>query len=157
MQNINSDTPSKSKKIVVKNAALINDMGRVTTTNFGGNLNQKITSGKVDEAQPEELEDLNESMITWNISPDEWNLEVKRVEKDLMQFYSKLDQEQTDPINDWLTQAKNTSSWLTREAENSLSKAIDVLTSDLFYISKEEVRMNKNYSTDIGKLEGRLF
>lgn len=151
MQKINLDSSLKNKKIVVKNSDIVIENARITQTNFGLNYNHNSLIGNNPEVTADALEDLNKSMITWNINPEEWNKEVIKVEHELQQFYSKLNQEETYPINDCLTHTKIVKEWLKPEVETKLNTFSANLSSDLYYISKEEKRMNSNNSIDIRK------
>jgi len=128
------------------------DKGRITQTNFGLNYNQQNLHSKNLEGEPEALEELNESMITCNVNPKIWDKEVQNVEQELLQFYSKLNQEETYPLNNCLIHARTVKGLLTPQLENKLNKFTEILSSDLYYISKEEKRMNSKNSADISKL-----
>ena len=67
-----ADTPNKRIKVVVKNASMIEN-GKVTKTNFFTNDSNLKTQAD------EELADLNDSMISARVDPEEWYQEVERV------------------------------------------------------------------------------
>jgi hypothetical protein len=115
---------------------MVNDNKRVTKTNFFNTEANERTQAE------QELVELNESMISCAVDPELWMKEVERVQNDLTAFYVKLDKENTDPLSNCLKQAKEAKEKLTKELRNKINKLIEFVDSELYYISKEENRMN---------------
>jgi hypothetical protein len=79
------------------------------------------------------------------------------VEKDLMKFYFHMQKDLSDPLQACLIKARDIKARLERDLQDKISKLIEFLTSDLFYISKEEGRMNKKNYDEIRKLQILIF
>lgn len=140
--NITSDSPSKRKKVVTKNASMT-DNGKVTKTNFFTNDSNQITQAD------DELADLNESMISCKVDPKEWNQEVDKVTKELLLFYKDMEKIDLSPLEKFLAIIneapwKEVSSMVKeKQIDKNLNKIIDCMSSELYSITREETRMNK--------------
>lgn len=128
------------------------DNGMITQTNFGFNHNKNLLTGEYEDDFDEE-DEFNESIIQWNVDPVEWSKECKRVEKELMQFYASYDKQETTPINDCLTWAKEVQRQLTQELNTGFNTIIGSISKDLSTISKEESRLKSKNMDDVSKFE----
>lgn len=149
------NSPTRRTKIIVKNSSVAEN-GKVTKTNFfTADSNRKIQSD-------EELLDLNESMISCKVDPEQWYEEVERVKEQLVTFQKSqigvdlgpLEEfmEHIDKLVKYIKQAKTI---ISEEYgfKKTLNKLVDVLSGDLYYISKEEARITRNNESQIKKLD----
>lgn len=91
----NSDSPSRRTKVIVKNASIIEN-GKVTKTNF-------FTADSVSRTQPDDdTQDLNESMISCKVDPEEWNRELEKVSPQLVLFEKEQSKISLDSIEEYL-------------------------------------------------------
>ncbi|CAI2384901.1 unnamed protein product [Moneuplotes crassus] len=141
----------KSKLSKAFNSSMRIDNGRITQTTFGFKTDNRIMNNNT-EQEPEDLMDLDESMITCSIKPEEWKKEVLHVEKDLMKFYATLNQEQNYPVNDCLIQCKLVKSLMPEKLNKTIQKSVDSLYSDLYCISQQENKINTKNCDDVTKL-----
>lgn len=115
---------------------MLNESHKVTKTNFFTN------DTNVKAQAEEELADLNESMISWKIDPEQWQKEVERVQNDLLTFYVKQDKGNPDPITICLKQAKEAKEAISKEMISKINKTIEDISYTTYHISLKESRMN---------------
>lgn len=130
--------------------------GKVTSTNFFNN----DTHSQVN--MEEDLTSLNESMITCKVDPEQWNEEVKRVQKQLTLFEIEQNKlalsSEEDSVNNIKNVVKYASEAYKIASEKSglpdlLNKVIDMINSELYFVSKEETKMNTKNENDIKRLK----
>ena len=138
------------------NNASVAENGKVTKTNFFN-----YDSHSQNHAE-EELMELNESMITCKVDPEQWNEEVLRVQKQLSNCELEQDKLTLSPTEECINNANNVVKYAKEayqiSSDNSglshlLNKVIDSINSEIYLISKEESRMNTKNENDIKRLK----
>jgi hypothetical protein len=115
---------------------MLNESHKVTKTNFFTNESNVKTQAE------EQLVDLNESMISCKIDPQQWQKELERVQNDLLTFYVKQDKDNPDPISICLKQAKEAKETISKEMMSKMNKIIEDISYTTYNISLKENRMN---------------
>jgi hypothetical protein len=136
-----STSPTKRNKVIVKHASVVESC-KVTKTNF-------FTADSNSRTQADE--EINESMISCKVDPQEWKNELEKVKPQLILIEKEQYKLEYDPLEEFMMNIEKSLKILqTAKSQTDkgdglykkLIKVIDKLDLDLGYIVKEENRMN---------------